>query len=104
MTPYQINLTIAAQQGWRCDPRTDLWYGPNGEKCEYSPDYYSDLNLWFHIEQEMTDEEFNTYCLQLCGLQDAMCYPPTIKDLRTGINATAADKCKAYLKMKGLWV
>jgi hypothetical protein len=55
------------------------------------------------VENKLSDEEFNRYCITLCGLCVMGCYPATIDELRKGVSATSAQRAEAYLRVKGLW-
>ncbi len=95
MTPYEINRAIAKEAGWTFDKSDDTWNGPNGEELSRCPDFYSELDLIQAVLLEESQEVRNNMCHVLFDMGLMF-----VCDL---LVATAAQRCEAYLKVKGLW-
>lgn len=131
MKPEEINAAIALELGWkRCrndgegnysiDESGPHWMTPSGgAHCSNRiPSYCEDLNACAEFEQKLKREtgmlsvrcEIRTYWLKLMEIMN-----PGVKLWDNGTflgswnhaikvsEATAAQKCKAYLRLKGKW-
>lgn len=76
------------------------WYDAL-DKNEIIPDYLNDLNACHEMEKTLTEKEELFYLMKLSA---AMKENATIgwKAERT-YRATAAQRCEAFLRSKGLW-
>ena len=97
MTEQQQRIAIAESLGWMKTKTHGLtmtaWRDPNGNFADM-PDYLNDLNVCHEFEKVFYDKESELMCLYsrvLCSICE---YP---------IHATAAQRCEAYLRTKGLW-
>lgn len=95
MTPYEINRGIAKEAGWIFNESDDTWNGPNGEECPWCPDYYSNETAIQAVLLKESQEVRNNMCHVLFDMGLMF-----VCDL---LVATAAQRCEAYLKVKGLW-
>jgi hypothetical protein len=120
MTPEEINIAIAESVGWsraiigtqsKSDPIPRGWRTPKGSERTKLPDYHHDLNAIHEVVCGLTDEQFLRYVPHLKRVTDAMidCYADSIyierhlTDYRVMHQATAAQRCEAYLRTIGKW-
>lgn len=113
MTEKEINIKIHKALGWVFVPSHDLyisgqlqaipetWTSEEGDVSEGPEPYCRDLNAIRNAELLLTDEQYNEFCIHLCGLQDACCYPPTLEQLRKGISAGPRERAAAFVKAIG---
>jgi len=107
MTDQQINIAIAESLGWTNINHGTVQYTarmPNG-KWDIIPNYTSDLNACHECVKTLTDAQRTTYREHLskiwtrdynsrCGLF------PRHDD---SVNATARQRCEAYLRTIEKW-
>lgn len=112
MTPSEINRAIAESVGWEFIPCHDdgfgravgeTWLDPDGDIGLVPPDYHGDLNAIHEVETMLlagpqTDTLGVNYWNTLWHVCD-----DSYKKLSTIGNATAPQRCEAYLKTIGKW-
>lgn len=102
MNPEQQRIELAKLDGWElrhCKYHGHTsWHSPlgvcaEGSVSEMLPDYLSDLNAVHELEKKLKKNhaEWRAYKKRLFWLPDY------------GAFATAAQRCEAILKVKGLW-
>jgi hypothetical protein len=89
MTPQQINIAIVESVGW------DARWAHYGN----SPDYYHDLNAIHEVVCGLPTEKLRTYAGNVVQAVGTSCG----WRLCDAINATAAQRCEAYLRAIGKW-
>lgn len=108
MTKDEMRREVAEALGWRisyalcdngkylCDPKNKL-----AMSVSFVPEYTDDLNACREMESELQPGERSHYQHAL----DKVC--ATSKDPHCScwdfIHATAAQRCEAFLRVKGLW-
>lgn len=108
MTPEEINTAIAESLGWTvfhgtlCAVVQDKNGEPEPEPIAPLPDYHASLDACAEFEATLTTPfDMNCYA--------ALVFDQLSEVDQTGeldfcmITATAPQRCKAYLKLKGLW-
>ena len=108
MKPEQINVAIAHECGYKSNPITGLWFepwwfGPDKQSggLTYPPDYYRDLNAIQTAVDTLSWETRVTFMYKLgevLGFRNRNDW--IVVDM---INATAAQRCEAFLKTLGRW-
>jgi hypothetical protein len=119
MTPDQMRVAIAEDQGWKqLTVEETVMHYPGGmqpakfkrwflnEKqspmliggLEEPPDYPSDLNACHEFEEKIPHKQSNDYLAALSRVVDA-----TSIYMKDVICATALQRCEAYCRMKGWW-
>lgn len=89
------------------------WMSPSGERVA-PPNFPSDLNAMHGVEKDLENAGWLcSYLRQLhlvCNGREllmqgstSLCNPLSFKQLAELIHATAAQRCEAYLRVKGLW-
>ena len=108
MTDQQINIAIAESLGWKL-LANNRWTKPCGIYADL-PDYTSDLNACHEFERMLTIKQSSDYVWNLNH------YHPTatihdfddLTEMRTEafkiVNATARQRCEAYLRTLGKWI
>jgi hypothetical protein len=116
MTPAEINKAIAESRRWMAHPTVrNVWRTP--EQCERNkkligtvsgpwstessgpPNYYNDLNSIQEAVMLLTPDQMIDYCnFRLRAVVGEGC----ITDYKM-INATAPQRCEAYLRTIGKW-
>lgn len=102
MTPQEINIAIATACGWTEIREKIVHYSRvmfglhpmqygSGAAHEPLPDYYGDLNACAEMEATLSPIEITRYELAL----EEITWPIW--------RATAPQRCKAFLRTKGLW-
>ena len=120
MTNKQQNKAIAKLCGWRQEfihgngIDSEVWIHPNGIDCkqdEWFPSYSTDLNACYEMEKSLkgnddikyVNELF--YCVGINRLYYMGAEPlafPADRQMKV-INATAAQRAKAFLRTFGKW-
>ena len=111
MTDNEINEAIAAVCEWTkivsdynhpYDCMTGCWKDPYGNQRMFRPDYCTDLNAMHEAEALLNMDDQPQFLEQLSigtmGEPEPFfdkCFPI--------INATAHERAKAFLRVKGLW-
>lgn len=112
MTDEQINVAIAADLGWKYDPRGDkygptvyAWLNPAGKRDPGPPSYASDLNAMHEAEDALricksggSDCEWQRYWSAL-DVGPAGCVGRKML-----LHITARQRAEAFLRVKGKWV
>jgi len=102
MTPEQINIKIAEACGWRHAPE-DVeeypWQDREGEAYKRPPDYYGDLNACHEMEKSLTANQCEVYDKLLLQQKGDMGWVSS----SYAWNATAPQRCEAFLRALGLW-
>ena len=113
MSPEKQRVAIATACGWKCAGHPDqiaatrgfqfacqIVINPNGEiVTHYSiPDYLTDLNACHEMEQVLTHDQHIDYMEWL-----GMCDDDYGHKVWAYVHATAAERCKAFLRTLGLW-
>ena len=119
MDEKEQRIKIAEACGWDCDPEETREWDSRGQWCvapagyhfkwPYSdlvskamhlPDYLNDLNAIQEAVMSLSIPQRSDWSVELnktMGMESSLC---GWQDL---ITATAAQRCEAYLKVKGLW-
>lgn len=102
MTEQEINVAIALELGW-----TNIYTGligsggnnPTGKRRNI-PDFCNDLNAMWSAEENLTDEQTDSYvnCLVYLTSKHRLHYMD--KNL---VHATARQRAEAFLKTVGKW-
>ena len=129
MTDTEINIAIAELRGYKwvicnCGTRRILMHPSRINHCSvwtgdlkitpdegfdfHLPRYTTSLDACAEFEAGLTDEEFRSYSEELCDL----CgignphYNPNLNylEIRPLIQASALQRCEAFLRLKGKWV
>jgi hypothetical protein len=110
MTPDQQQIAIATACGWTEIRRQRLYAGDQdlwgnkligGDKHRNRlPNYIGDLNACHEMEKVLTDKGVNAWWSYVAFINR---HNPTPFGSETAVHATAAQKCKAFLLVFGLW-
>lgn len=116
MKPEQQNIAIATACGWKNLWVTEVqgWRGdnPDGSGDAFIPDYVNDLNAMHGAERLLTDVDFE---FEFESVLSKITYPGVgdpydplnkyrgARHRRVIVNATAAQRARAFLKTLGLW-
>ena len=118
MKPEDQNATILKACGWTgpfqkewlkdyLRDGDDLWdfcgTNPDGERAP-TPDYLHDLNATHQMEKALTPMESLRYRETILWSVYWEGMEPEQVALAAPIDATAAQRCEAFLKVKGLWI
>ena len=115
MTNEEIRIKVAEAMGWKSPFNEREWlhnsgsegedvYGkfvgtdPCGDR-EQVPNYPFDLNSCAEFEKMLTDEEWRVYSAEIVSLTLWDRATDTMKRI---LQATARQRCLAYLKTKGI--
>jgi len=92
MTPEKQQIAIAKECGYTCSPDGLWWERPStgGLAFRAPPDYLHDLNACHEMEGTLNVRELVRYDTLMN--ENDYCW-----------HATAAKRCEAFLKTKGLW-
>jgi hypothetical protein len=107
MTPDEINRAIAESVGWK--PTTDSGWcmGPDGEPIITPPNYHGDLNaIQEAVAESFTSNESLDAFAENLAVVIFGSYPDALlrySDAAMMVNATAPQRCEAYLKTIGKW-
>jgi len=104
MTHTEINRAIAESLGWK--PTTDSGWcmGPDGEPIITPPNYHGDLNAI--QEAVLTLVDLHAFLRELQIVTEKFTSVDADWDdewLWYSVNATAPQRCEAYLKTIGKW-
>ncbi len=108
MTPDQMRVAIAGDQGWKWhgdkswEKLGDMFYWKHENPVRvYSPlpNYPSDLNACHEFEVKMDDDQFNRYLAELMPGRPIPRFA-SMDDYRKAFKATAPQRCEAYCRMK----
>jgi hypothetical protein len=113
MTDEEIRIKVAETMGWKPDPETKFWYalGPDEILAGFKdgivsplPDYLNDLNACSEFEAMLTDDELWEYSKLLMDYRQAANGFPLASrsEVLKLQKATAAQRCIAFLKTKGV--
>lgn len=111
MSDERINKRIALLCGWKRDSQNGFqptWKNTDGTRYAESllPNYTSDLNACHEFEKTLTDEQFDAFQIELSRVVfKHLCvvtYPVGFKQ-RSFWNATARQRCEAFLRVQGKW-
>lgn len=111
MTPEKINKAIAEQCGWTCVRYSDAYGGWQGYKkrgnnyTQEIPDFYHDLNACAEMVKGFNLEEARKFSDHLkVAIQRDQFINSAVDARYMTANATAPQRCEAFLRTKGLWV
>jgi hypothetical protein len=116
MTPDEINRAIAESVGWKFIPCHDdelgratgeSWLDPDGDTAFDCPNYHGDLNAIQGVVAESftSNESLDAFAENLAVVIFGS-YPDALlrySDAAMMVNATAPQRCEAYLKTIGKW-
>lgn len=108
MTPNEIRIAVAGCLGWKVLPQGQGEFDITGEPPDWDatryhpvPNYPEDLNACHEIWCSLTEKEhfaFRDHLRDLVRRDGHICGP-----CRSLSNATALQRCEAFLKTKGKW-
>lgn len=117
MTPEAQRIAIAEACGWIPFPHPDYkggillpykWSRSGTEHSIKPPDYLRDLNACAQMEEMLTQEQINDYQRRLYLLVSGQSPDDYAHWSDFGAeftaHATAAQRCEAFLRTKGLWI
>ncbi len=97
MKPEEINKAIFRSLGWSIvedSPYKGCSWNKGAAYTSKPPNYAESLDACAEFERTLTPRELAEYSY---GLMDIT------RTTYEAITATAAQRCEAYLRMKGLW-
>jgi len=107
MTPDEINRAIAESVGVQFYPEDAEWRGPGGNVLDESPNYHGDLNaIQGAVDALQIGADRNAFIRRLQIVTEAMQKGKEHPDhdwLWWYVNATAPQRCEAYLRIIGKW-
>ena len=116
MSPEAQRIAIAESQGWKGPDHPDvkkhvatwskpeIWYmKPNGLLTWLSdiPDYTNDLNAIHKAMESLSDTQIGIWLLRVSEICSRDCQAG--KSRYSSANATASQRCEAFLKTLNLW-
>lgn len=115
LTEEQKRVKIAEELGWRqfdsAGVVIPMWKSPRGGVAYLPPNYLHDLNDCHEFEETLSDRERLQYVEEIGKLvrqetADSGLNPRAMEDrdvIFRHMHATAALRCEAFGKTKGLW-
>jgi len=107
MTPEQQRVAIAEARGYThvriiksIDGSPDIGIGHHPTEPHSVPDYLNDLNACHEMEKVLIAKGVNAWWAYVAFINR---HNPTPFGSETAVNATAAQKSKAFLQTLGLW-
>ena len=111
MSPLKQNVTIAKACGWefiadyshgKDQPPEYTTVTPEGKHlCGYYPDYFNDLNEIHEAVKSLPQNLKPRYFAYLCAIVSGAI---SLHGYAEATEATAAQRCEAFLKTIGKWV
>lgn len=105
LTDEEIRIKVAEACGWEvisdtlCNVKPDKNGDPEIEPIAPLPNYPADLNACAEFEKTLTDEEWGVYSAEIVSLTLWDRATDTVKRI---LQATARQRCLAYLCVKGI--
>lgn len=110
MTNDEIRIAISEELGWNTRKQqlggVFVYHDPQGDICATLPNYPEDLNACHEAWKSLNEEEQRLWLYQLfvvCGFDGAVVGAYHTKETNIVVNATAPQRCEAFLRVKGKW-